>query len=57
MKRFKEEKPVIRLVMTAEEDGPRLQLLTALAMRPELLSAENLRTIVREFQALKARVH
>jgi hypothetical protein len=57
MKRVKKQKPVIRLVMTAGDDGPRLQLLAAIAMRPELLSSEHLRSIVREFEALKARVH
>lgn len=57
MKRVKEQKPVIRLVVMAEDDGPRLQMLAAIAMRPELLSPEHLRSIVREFEALKARVH
>jgi hypothetical protein len=56
MKRVKEKKPVIRLIMT-EEDGSRLQLLAALAMRPELLSPDLLRSIVHEFEALKARVN
>ncbi len=57
MKRVKEKKPVIRLVMTRHEYGPRLQYLAALAMRPELLSAEQLHSILREFATLKARAH
>ena len=57
MKRVKEKKPVIRLVMTPHEYGPRLQYLAALAMRPELLSAVQLRSILHEFEALKARAH
>lgn len=57
MKRTKEKTPVIRLVMTPQEYGPRLQFLAALAMRPDLLSPEQLRSILREFEALKARAH
>lgn len=57
MRRAKKRKPVIRLIMTRQEYAPRLQYLAALAMRPELLSADQLRSILREFEALKARAH
>jgi hypothetical protein len=57
MKRTKEKAPVIRLVMTPQEYGPRLQFLAALAMRPDLLSPEQWRSILSEFEALKARAH
>jgi hypothetical protein len=57
MKRIKEKTPVIRLVMTPQEYGPRLQFLATLAMRPELLSSEQLRSILSEFEALKSRAH
>jgi hypothetical protein len=43
--------------MTPQEYGPRLQYLAALAMRPELLSTEQLHSILLEFEALKARAH
>ncbi len=57
MGRHEKEKPVIRLLVTTGEIGPRLQVLLALAMRPERLSPAELRTIRNELEALRAQAH
>ncbi len=49
--------PVIRILLTPGEFGPRLQMLLALAMRPERLSPADLRAIHRELAAVRARAH
>ncbi len=57
MGRPRKGKPVIRVLTTASELGPRMQMLMALAMRPERLSREELRVIRSELAALKGRAH
>ena len=46
-----------RIFVILVNPGTRLLALASAAMRPEVLSSEQMRGIVREFQALKATVH
>ncbi len=57
MGRREKRKPVIRVLTTATELGARLQMLMALAMRPEQLSRQELRLIRSELAALRGRAH